>query len=200
MRLGDCRKDSFAVKCAFFRIGLFFACAASFGADLPTSCAQALRRALSARAAWTMERRLAGAECTLVSTGEVVCASGEGIVWRVLHPFPSSVTMTATSMIFADEDGVRSKPLADLPHYGEIRARTDAFARGDTAAFDGLFSVEAHSGSNGWRLVFTPEVRAMRRLFSSIEVTGGAELSESILKTGDGCITRISFKELPRAR
>lgn len=156
----------------------------------------ALRSALGSSADWRMERELAGANRTLVSTGVVECVSGEGIKWVVLHPFPSSVEMTPDSMVFNDEDGERVKPLKDMPHYAEIKKRTDAFAAGDSSAFDGLFNLEASLADDGegWALRMTPEVRAMRRLFKSVELYGGATLTNAVLHTGDGGVSRIYFR------
>ena len=155
----------------------------------------ALRQALDSSADWRMERELSGARRTLVSTGFVECVSGKGIKWTVLHPFPSSVEMTPEKMIFADEDGTSEKSLDEMPHYAEIRARTDSFASGDEKAFDGLFDLDASLASDGkgWTLRMTPEVRAMRRLFTSIELAGDEALTNVVMQTGDGGISRIRF-------
>ena len=156
----------------------------------------ALRTALASSADWRMERELAGSSRPLVSTGTVECVPGEGITWTVLHPFPSSVAMTADAMVFSDEDGERTKPLADMPHYAEIKKRTDAFSAGDASAFDGLFKLDATLAPDGkgWTLRMTPEVRAMRRLFREIELSGAATLTNAVMRTGDGGVSRISFK------
>lgn len=171
---------------------ILFAAAVALDAAIP-----ALRSALGSSADWRMERELAGASRTLVSTGVVECVAGEGIKWVVLHPFPSSVAMTADSMVFSDEDGERVKPLKDMPNYAEIKKRTDAFAAGDANAFDGLFKLDATLADDGlgWTLRMTPEVRAMRRLFKSVELYGGAALTNAVLQTGDGGVSRIYFTE-----
>ena len=179
---------------------LVFSAVAS-GAELPAPCADALRRALASCAAWTMERRLPGSVRTLVSTGTVECTAGEGIVWKTLHPFPFSVSMTPDSMIFTDGDTKRVKPLSDLPHYADIKRRTDAFARGDADAFDGIFELEVKRSLGGaWHLELKPEVRAMRRLFSSIVLTGDETLTTAVFTTEDGGFSTIRFKESPRGR
>lgn len=156
----------------------------------------ALRQALDSSADWRMERELSGSGRTLVSTGTVECVAGKGIKWTVLHPFPSSVEMTAETMIFADEDGTHEKSLEEMPHYAEIRARTDSFAAGDEKAFEGLFELDAELGPDGrgWTVRMVPEVRAMRRLFKLIELTGDETLSGVVMKTGDGGTSRIWFK------
>ena len=155
----------------------------------------ALRAALDSSADWRMERQLEGSNRTLVSSGVVECVAGEGIKWMVLSPFESSISMTTNAMIFADEDGERVKPLKDMPHYAEIQRRTDAFAAGDVNAFDGLFSLDAQLAEDGegWTLKMEPDVRAMRRLFRSIELSGAATLTNVVMRTGDGGTSRIEF-------
>lgn len=184
----------------FLAVSVAFAAVAP-AADIAPACSKALRRALGSKAAWTMERRFPGSVRTLVSTGAVECTVGEKIVWQTLHPFPFKVSMTTNSMIFADEDVVRVKPLSDMPHYNEIRRRADAFARGDIRAFDGLFKLKTRSSPGGvWHLELTPEISVMRRLFSTLTLTGRDTLTSVVLTSEDGGCSTISFKELPRDR
>lgn len=185
----------------FPAFALFVFASAASAADIPSSCTEALRRALSSGATWKMERRLPGSSRVLVSTGSVECVVGEGIVWKTLHPFFSSVSMTTNAMVFADEDSTRVKPLSDLPHYAEIKRRTDAFARGDADAFDGLLEIEAEKVSaDAWKVVLRPGVRAMKRLFSAITLTGRVSLDTAVLTTDDGGSSTIAFEELSRGR
>jgi hypothetical protein len=188
------------VKRASLFVSLALSCAAAAQA-LPDRCVSAIRRALGSGASWRMERRLEGSERTLVSTGVVSCVLSQGIEWKVLHPFPSSVCMTTNSMVFADEEGRRVKPLSDLPYYEEIRERTDAFARGDVKAFDGLFETESEElADGGWRIVFTPQMRAMRRLFTEMEISGRDTMDKAVLKTENGGVSDIRFRESRRGR
>jgi len=168
---------------------------------VPETCATALRRALDGRAAWTMERRVGKGGRALVSSGTVTCVAGSGIVWRVTAPFESSVAMTTNAMVFTDEEGVRTKPLAELPYYADIRTRTDAFAAGDAKAFDGLFALSAEERpGGGWRLDLRPEVSAMEKLLTKIELTGTALPTNAVLTTADGGSCIIRFRELPHEK
>lgn len=179
----------------------FFACFSASYAEIPALPVEALRHAIDSSAQWTMKRRLVGSERVFVTTGVVDCVAGKGISWKVLYPFASSVTMTTNTMIFADEDGERVKLIDEMPYYKEIRKRTDAFARGETDAFDGLFDVDASMCSDGtWRVEFTPENKAMRRLFSKAILSGGKELTSVLLKTEDGGTSEILFKGKSRVR
>ncbi len=170
----------------------------SSGSDASVSdtCQSALRRALTGRAAWTMERTLGPGGRVLRSSGTVECVMQSGIVWRVAAPFASSVAMTTEAMIFEDDEETRVKPLSELPYYAEIRKKTDAFAAGDAKAFDGLFSLASETlPEGGWRLVMKPEVKAMERLFTEIVLTGNSLPTNAVLKTADGGASVIRFRE-----
>jgi len=163
---------------------------------LAASALSALQTALDSSATWTMERRLPGTTRALVSSGTVDCKAGRGIVWSVKEPFESSVEMTTNAMVFVDEDGRRVKSLDELPHYADIRRATDAFVAGDRAAFDGVFDVaEETLPDGGWRLVLTPGIAGMKRLFTSIELTGAHLPTNAVMRTADGGVSTIRFQE-----
>lgn len=161
----------------------------------------ALQKAMDSNAEWTMARQLPGSSRTLASSGTVSCRAGKGIVWTVKEPFESSVEMTTNAMAFTDEDGRREKSLGELPYYADIRKATDAFLAGNTNAFDGVFAVTEKSfADGGWTVSLVPEVSAMKRLFTSIEVSGTTLPTNAVMKTGDGGRSVIRFKEHPRVR
>ena len=161
----------------------------------------ALQKAMDSDAEWTMSRQLPGSSRAFESRGNVSCRIGKGIVWTVNEPFESSVEMTTDAMIFTDEDGRREKSLGDLPHYADIRKATDAFVAGNTNAFDGVFAVTERSfADGGWTVTLVPEVSAMKRLFTSVEVSGAALPTNAVMKTGDGGLSVIRFKERSRVR
>lgn len=161
----------------------------------------AFRTALNSEAEWKMTRRLPNSYRNLVSSGEVRCRIGEGILWKTLKPFENSVEMTTNSMVFVDEEGTRVKPLSELPHYEEIRRRTDAFAAGDAKAFDGLFKLErVDYPDGGWKLVMKPQISEMERMFRSVEVFGSALPTNVVMRSGDGGVATIEFREKQRAQ
>lgn len=175
------------------------ALSAIFAATVFAAPESAMRRALDADADWSLERRLGGSAMVFKSSGIVRCRKGEGIEWKTTSPFESSVTMTRSSMIFEDEDGRRVKNLSELSHYEEIREATDRFANGDRSAFDGVFELKCEElPDGGWRLKLVPAVAAMRTLISEVVLSGAALPTNAVLKTADGGISRIAFKERKR--
>lgn len=161
-----------------------------------TTALSALQHAFDASADWKMDRRLAGSKRVFTTSGTVTCKSGEGIVWTVLRPFESSVTMGKEEMVFEDEDGKRVKPLKELPHYAHLREATDKFVAGDNHAFDEIFEIEESTlDDGGWKLKLTPRVRAMKRLIEEVEVSGSTMPTNVVMKAGDGSQSVIRFKE-----
>ena len=182
-------------------LALLFAFAAH-GAEpsLESRCLDAIRSSLSGEATWTMTRTFVPSG-RLVSSGSVSCVALSGIVWRVESPFASSVSMTTNEMVFADDEGVRRKGLDALPHYAEIQKRTDDFVRGDTSAFDGLFSKNLSETAEGaWHLELKPAVSALRHLFVAVEIEGRDRIERVRLKTAEGGASEIAFKERPHAK
>jgi len=172
------------------------AMSASGGTEWNPAAEQALRKALGSSAEWTMERTLGESGRQLRSSGTVTCTVNSGIVWKVTSPFEFTVTMTPDSMAIADEDGVRVRRLDELPHYVEIRKRTDRFANGDRSAFDGLFEVESQATSDGgWRLRLEPEISAMKLLVNSVELSGNDLPTNAVLVNADGGKSVIRFRE-----
>jgi len=179
---------------SFFCVVSFLAVCAAGGGTVPPACVTALRAALDGRADWTMERHFAQGGRPLVSSGTVTCVAQSGIVWRVTAPFESTVAMTTNAMTFTDEEGTRVKALSEMPHYADIRGKTDAFAAGDETAFEGLFDLTGETlPAGGWRLVLKPEVSAMERLFTEVELTGNALPTNAVLKTAEGGRSVIRF-------
>ena len=161
----------------------------------------ALQKAMDSNAEWTMARQLPGSSRSLESSGTVGCRIGKGIVWTVKEPFESSVEMTTDAMIFTDEDGRREKSLGELPYYADIRKATDAFVAGNTNAFDGVFSfAERSTADGGWTVTLVPEVSAMKRLFTSVEISGAELPTNAVMKTEGGGMSVIRFKERSRVR
>ena len=160
-----------------------------------SSAVTAMQRALDSSAEWTMERKMSGSERVLVSSGTVDCKAGRGIAWKVKEPFESSVEMTTNSMVFADEAGVRVKPLEKLPHYAEIRRATDAFAAGDTNAFSKIFRMDLKEfPDGGWTLSMRPQAKAMRRILTGVEISG-AHLPTNAVLSSPSCVSVIRFRE-----
>ena len=153
-----------------------------------------MRKALSSKASWRMEKTLTGASKTLVASGTVECKTpGGGIVWRTLKPFESAVKMLPDSMVFEDEDSVRTKSASSMPRYADIQKAVDAFVSGRTDAFDDVFDVEVSAVDGGkWKAVFTPKRKERSAMLGKVEVTGGEYPETAVLESGTG-ITKISF-------
>lgn len=201
MRFGNLGKENL-MKRFFLTFAVLFSFTSTALAQpsLRTRCESALRRALDADASWKMERKLEGSNRTLVSTGLVSCAAQKGIIWDMRFPFAEKIAMTTDRMVFTDEDGRREKTLSELPHYSRMREACDAFLAGDSDAFKAIVDIEISAGEHGgWKAVFKPSNRNMRRIMEEVEMTGDETVERIVMRTKGGGITKIEFKEISRS-
>ena len=153
----------------------------------------AVRRALQSSAAWRMERTFKDSRRPLKSSGTVACVAGEGITWKTLAPFESTVVMGVDFMSFEDEDGRRVKKLSDMPHYDDIRKAVDSLVAGDASLFAKAFTAEIDGADGAWKLKLSPVSKDMRKLLSSATVEGRELPERAPLENGDGGFSVLTF-------
>lgn len=170
--------------------------------EIPAPFIAAMQRALNADATWEMTKTLPNATKPMTSTGAVSCWQEKGMVWKTCAPFESEIRITKSDMTFLEDSEVEVKPFDEMPYYEEICEATDAFLKGDTAAFDDLFSWkwQAGEGETAWTMTLTVRYRQMRRLFQTITLTGRETLETVTFTSNDARTgtTAITFTETGR--
>ena len=169
-------------------------------AERPVPFENAMRRALTSSASWTMTKTWSDSPIRISSSGTVSCVKGGGIFWRVDKPIASSVSMTAGEMVFRDMRGVRRIKDSDVPHYGEIKKAIDCFAAGGPMTLENLFNVRFAGDSRRWSAELLPKRRDMGYLIKSIRLSGAEKLDEAVLKFASGETSSIRFSETPGVR
>ena len=170
------------------------------GADqIPGRFVRVMQRALDADAAWTMTKRMSRPALTLTSSGKVSCFAGRGIIWMSLHPFAQQIRMTRDAMTFVSELDTVTKPLAELPHYGEVRRAVDAFLAGEAGPFSTLFAWSWKSAEKGWVMTLEPKHPGMARLVQRARLEGDTTLERVRLVYASGDRVDLTFKESGRA-
>ena len=168
---------------------------------VPDAFIAALRRALDSRATWTMERTFPDTSRKLVSSGTVHCVPGTGIVWTATAPFHSRIAMTPDGMSIQDDFTDEQKASHDMPRYDELFKTVDSFASGDNDKLVKAFEISAtQCASNGWHVVVVPKARELRRLVPEITLDGGVTITNAVMRTHDGGISRIQFTEEAHVR
>lgn len=180
---------------------LCLACS-TFAKTIPTRFVTALQRALDADATWTMTKTLPTLQKPILSAGEVSCWKERGMIWKTIKPYEEEIRISKSEMVFLCDGEVETTPCDEMPYYEEICTATDNFLAGDTDDFEDLFSWTWNEQEDGsWTMTLDVEYRQMRRLFSTITLSGNETLTSVTFTTGPDAkqTTQLQFKEVGQA-
>ena len=191
------------MKRRLFTLLLSLMAGVSLANPIPTAFVNAMQRALDADATWEMTKTLPQATRAITSSGQVSCWQEKGMVWKTLLPFEEEIRMDKTAMTFIVDDEIDIKPFDEMPYYDAICEATDAFLKGDTEAFDELFDWTWEAGEGGaWTMTLKVRIRQLRRLFTTITLTGRETLETVTFLMGDARkgTMRLHFTETSRGQ
>lgn len=146
---------------------------------------------------FTQSKSLKALTRPLVSSGRVVFAAGNGVLWQVTAPFPARALIRADALIRWDEDGQPKRTgFGQSPRF---RALSDVFLAvfaGDTDRLAETFEVSVSVGPTAWRFDLKPRDEAFARQISGISVSGAQFVEELRFAEGRGDRTTILFRAL----
>lgn len=149
------------------------------------------------RASFSQERVLPGFSRPLRSEGEVLLVRGEGLRWRTLAPFPSTLVLRDGRMALRDADG-RTQAVDDGGHVaGLVQALLDALLSADRAALATRFTVSElpPPRPSAWALGLVPKGAPLDAIYARIEVVGEAHVERIELHEANGGRTTIRFHD-----
>jgi hypothetical protein len=133
------------------------------------------------------ERHLEFFDTPLVSAGRFTLSQDNGLIWEVVTPAPSTMTMS--------KDGVRldGDPIKDLGIGRMMMLLIQAFM---SVNFDDLsqnFIIEGEVGEMDWRIRLKPSSSILRKGLEYIEVEGKQDLELIDWTDSSGARTVITF-------
>ena len=149
------------------------------------------------RASFAQERVLPGFRRPLRSEGDVLLVRGEGLRWRTLAPFPSTLVVRDGRMAFRDAEG-RTQAVDDGGHVaGLVQALLDALLSADRDALATRFTVSElpPPRPSAWALGLVPKGAPLDAIYARIEVVGEAQVERIELHEANGGRTTIRFHD-----
>lgn len=149
------------------------------------------------RASFSQERVLPGFRRPLRSEGEVLLVRGEGLRWRTLAPFPSTLVVRDGRMAFRDAEG-RTQPVDDGGHVaGLVQELLDALLSADRTALATRFTLAEMPPPrpSAWALRLVPKGAPLSGLYERIEVVGEAHVERIDLHESSGARTTIRLHD-----
>jgi hypothetical protein len=136
----------------------------------------------------------------LSSKGDFIFSAKDGVYWKVLAPFPSTVIMTPTRLVQRSPEGATSVlDSKDSAVFKRIADTMQAVFSGSTAALEAEFAVYFQGDASSWRLGLIPKEKAVRDIAASILVEGGDSIRSMRLVEATGDAVTYSFTTTRRA-
>lgn len=147
---------------------------------------------------FTQVRKIVKANRSLTSSGTFIF-SLDGIMWKTLKPFPSSLVVGMTSVIQITPDG--KKTVIDASNnqiFTSISTTLSSVFSGNTKKLYESFAVNFSASGNAWKAVCTPKDKTVAAVMQSLEIGGtttqtDAEFSTIVMTDANGDTTTYTF-------
>lgn len=136
----------------------------------------------------------------LKSTGRFII-SADGIMWKTLKPFPSSIVITKDKMIQTAADGKQSVMNgADNQIFENISNCLSSVFAGNSGDLEKNFTVQLITEANGknWKMILTPKDSTIGSVMQTLEMTGtvsdGDEVIMNSLEMNETSSNKIKYE------
>lgn len=123
----------------------------------------------------------------LISTGAFTYHQSKGVIWKTLTPVASVLLVNESKLLTGQ--GEQAVPAA----FGKV---FKAMLGGDLATLTDSFSVTGTDQSTSWQLELTPKDQMLKKVISTMVLSGDTELRNLEIHEAVGNITRISFENI----
>ena len=133
------------------------------------------------------EKRLKILRKPLISTGSFTHHQTKGVIWKTLTPVPSSLLVNDTRLLTTQ--GELAVPAA----FGKV---FKAMLGGDLKQLTDGFSISGSNQKAAWQIELKPKDEQLKKIISSIVLSGDNELRLLEIQEAGGNITRITFAQI----
>jgi len=139
---------------------------------------------------FTQVKKISAANRSLTSSGTFIF-SLEGIMWKTLKPFPSTLIVGMTSVIQITPDGKKSViDASNNQIFTSISTTLSAVFSGDTKKLYSAFDVAFSEAGGKWTAVLTPKDKTITAVMKSLTLSGQSTSAvaefDSIVMTESG--------------
>lgn len=133
------------------------------------------------------EKRLKILRKPLISTGSFTYHQTKGVIWKTLTPVPSLLLVNDTRLLTGQ--GELSVPAA----FGKV---FKAMLGGDLNQLSDGFSISGSDQKTVWQIELKPKDELLKKIISSIALSGDNELRLLEIQEAGGNISKIKFDKI----
>jgi len=123
----------------------------------------------------------------LISTGSFTYHQSKGVIWKTLTPVPSILLVNESKLLTGQ--GEQAVPAA----FGKV---FKAMLGGDLAELTNGFSITGTNQKNAWQLELIPKDDMLKKIISTIVLSGDTEVRSLEIREAGGNITQINFERI----
>jgi outer membrane lipoprotein-sorting protein len=123
----------------------------------------------------------------LISTGTFTYHRDKGVIWKTLTPVASLLLVNESKLLTGQ--GEQAVPAA----FGKV---FKAMLGGDISALTEGFSVTGTDQKSSWQLELIPKDEMLKKIISTMVLSGDTELRNLEIREAGGNITRITFTNI----
>jgi len=173
----------------FIKIGLLFLLSFnhSYAADVLADITARLVKTSITQGSFQQEKRLKILRKPLLSTGSFTYSQSKGVIWKTLTPIPSLLLVNEAHLLTGQ--GEQAVP----PAFGNV---FKAMLGGDLQQLSEGFVITGEAKKSAWRLQLTPKDELLKKIISSMVLSGDTELRVLEMQEVNGNQTRINFANI----
>lgn len=147
------------------------------------------------RADFAQQRTISGMAQPLNSSGNLLIAQQQGLWWQQEKPFSLTLLLTEKRMVQIMAGQEPQVVTADNnPQMFQFNSLLSALFHADRKVLEENFALDFKDlGKGAWKLVLTPKVSPLNRLFRSITLNGETFLNNIDINDMQGDATHIRF-------
>ena len=159
----------------------------SYADDVLTQITTRLAKTPIINGNFQQEKRLKVLRKPLISTGTFTYHQSKGVIWKTLTPVASLLLVNDTRLLTGQ--GEQAVPAA----FGKV---FKAMLGGDLNQLTDGFSITGSDQKLAWQLELKPKDELLKKIISSIVLSGDKELRLLEIQETGGNITRIKFDQI----
>ena len=149
------------------------------------------------RAHFVQERQIKDMPQPLRSSGEMIIAPDNGLLWQQTAPFPMTLMLNDSQMVQVINGQAPQVITAQTnPQMFQFNHLLRALFQADRKVLEQNFRLDFQDkGNNAWQLVLTPITTPLDKIFAAITLNGSAYLDAIQLDDKQGDKTNITFSQ-----
>ena len=157
------------------------------GEAVLTEIAERLAKTPIAQGDFHQQKHLKVLHKPLISTGTFTYDQNKGVIWKTLTPVASLLLVNESRLLTGQ--GEQAVPAA----FGKV---FKAMLGADISALTEGFSVNATDQKSSWQLELTPKDDMLKKIISTMVLSGDTELRALEIREAGGNFTRITFDNI----